>query len=43
MTLEVKCPMSVDLTILTTMQWAISHYEWQYDNVTLCTESKVGA
>ena len=27
-TLAVKCRMSVVLTILTTMQWAISQYEW---------------
>jgi hypothetical protein len=32
---------SVDLTILTTMQWAISQYEWEYNNIMLCMESNV--
>ena len=43
MMLEVKCPISVNLTILATMQWAISQYEWEYNNITLCMESKVAA
>ena len=43
MTLVVKCHMSVDLTILTTMQWEISQYEWEYNNIMFCMESKVAA
>jgi hypothetical protein len=38
----VKCHMSVDLTILTTIQWTISQYEWEYNNITLCMDIKSG-
>lgn len=41
--LEVKCHMSVDLSILTNMQWAISQYEPEYNNIMLCMESNMTA
>ena len=43
MTLVVKCRMSVDFTILTTMIWEISQYEWEYKSNMLCMEKKVAA
>ena len=38
---EVKCCLSVDLTTLTIMQWAITQYECKYNNIMLCMDSKV--
>ena len=39
--LAVKCHMSVDVTILSTMERAISQYELEYNNIMLCMDIKL--